>query len=260
MIGIVTISFNQAQFLPEAIRSVASNCARHKAKYVVVDPGSGDGSREIILAANVVDISIFEPDQGPSDGLNKGIQACSDCEIIGYVNADDRLAPNATQWVSAFFESNPATDVVLGAVKIIDEAGQSAVRARVCDTFDLGRYALGTCLICQQGTFFRRSAWEKAGGFNRLNRTCWDSELIVDMALSGARMTSVRKILGEFRIHPASITGSGRTNDKFLRDQQRIREKIWATGVDRPARWKAGLSRLLYKCNPARHLSYLTVR
>ena len=70
--SIVTISFNQARFLEQAILSVISQDYLN-IQYIVVDPGSTDGSRDIIEKYhNHIDKIIFEPDNGPADGLNKG--------------------------------------------------------------------------------------------------------------------------------------------------------------------------------------------
>ncbi len=63
-VSIVTISFNQAPYLEEALRSVLDQ-DYDDIEYIVVDAGSTDGSREIIeryhdrLAA-----VILEPDEG----------------------------------------------------------------------------------------------------------------------------------------------------------------------------------------------------
>jgi glycosyltransferase involved in cell wall biosynthesis len=46
-VSIVTISFNQATFLEEAMLSVLGQQGVDL-EYIVVDPGSTDGSREII--------------------------------------------------------------------------------------------------------------------------------------------------------------------------------------------------------------------
>ena len=88
--SIVTISFNQARFLERAIVSVIEQKGV-ELEYIVVDPGSTDGSRDIIerhrdLIAHVV----FEKDKGPADGLNKGFSHATG-SIYGYLNADDVL-------------------------------------------------------------------------------------------------------------------------------------------------------------------------
>jgi glycosyltransferase involved in cell wall biosynthesis len=257
-IGIVTISYNQQRFLQEAINSVTSLANRGRLRYVVVDPGSADGSRELIAGnGSNIDRAILESDRGPADGLNKGFGACDDCEVLGYLNSDDLFAPGALDWVLEYFNCNTDVDVLLGAIAVIDQAGKRSPRSRVCDLFDLRRYAIGACNAFQQGTFFRRSAFERTGGFNIANRTCWDSELLVDLALAGARFHKTNRILGEFRVHGESITGSGRLTEQYLKDQERIRRKIQAAGVLPYAEWQATILRGLHRINPIRQASYL---
>ncbi|MBK8907410.1 MAG: glycosyltransferase [Rhodospirillales bacterium] len=71
-LSIVTISFNQAQYARQAVESVLSQQG-DDVEYIVVDPGSTDGSREILAGyGHAIDHFVFEPDNGPADGLNKG--------------------------------------------------------------------------------------------------------------------------------------------------------------------------------------------
>src|ERR1017187_7879988 len=70
-LGIVTISYNQAGYLQEAIDSVAL-ADLSRLVYVIVDPGSTDGSRDVITRnRHRFPRAILEPDNGPADGLNK---------------------------------------------------------------------------------------------------------------------------------------------------------------------------------------------
>jgi glycosyltransferase involved in cell wall biosynthesis len=70
-LGIVTLSYNQARFLPAAMASVVVSTPE-RLKYVVVDPGSQDDSRGLALAqGDRVSVRVFEPDAGPADGLNR---------------------------------------------------------------------------------------------------------------------------------------------------------------------------------------------
>ena len=72
MVSIVTISFNQSEFLEEAISSVLKQDYRD-VEYIVVDPGSTDGSRDIIEEyRHRIENIIFESNTGPSDGLERG--------------------------------------------------------------------------------------------------------------------------------------------------------------------------------------------
>ncbi|HXB68856.1 MAG TPA: glycosyltransferase family 2 protein [Candidatus Acidoferrales bacterium] len=229
-IGIVTISFNQARFLEEAVDSV-SVLTPHRLEYVIVDPGSTDGSREIVERRRTqFSAAIMEPDQGPADGLNKGFAALKDADVCGYINADDRFAPGALDYVAGFFSSHPETDILLGSIRIIDECGRPSLRGRVVDKADLTRFANRTSYFWQQATFFRRSILERTRGFNPENRISWDSELIVDMLLAGARVAHTPRVLGDFRIYGASITGSGRLVEEATRQHRRVCAKIASAG------------------------------
>ena len=259
-ISIITISFNQQRFLDECIRSVLEQNV-DALEYIIVDPGSTDGSREIIARyANRFDAAILEPDDGPADGLNKGFRRATG-DIFGYVNSDDRLAPGALKYVIDYFDSHGDIDVLCSAIRITDESGRAELRKRTPDLFDLRAYAAGVCTVGQQATFIRRRAFEAVGGFNPLNRICWDGELLVDMALAGARFATTSHVLGDFRIYPESMTGSGMfKSEKYRREHARIADKIRARGIALDGKLALMLRRLAYKANVARHLRYVLAR
>ncbi len=259
VISVVTISLNQGAYLAECLRSVIEQ-DYPALDYVVVDAGSGDASRSIIESfAGRIDSIVFEPDRGPADGLNKGF-AKARGSVFAYVNADDRLRPGALMRMGEYFACHPQIDVVCGAIRIIDRAGRAAPRRRTADRFDLARYAAGVCTVGQQGTFFRRSAFEAAGGFRAGNRVSWDGELLVDMALAGARFATLPQVIGDFRIHAASITGSGRLAEQQQAEHRRLADRIAAHGIALPGRAATRWLQGAYRFNPARHLRYLLAR
>ncbi len=248
--------YNHHSLLEECVQSILLQQTR-EVEYIVVDPGSTDGSRDILLHfSDRIDKQILEPDAGPADGLNKGFSAATG-EIFGYINADDRLATGAIEFVRRFFSDNPEVDVLCGAIRIIDRRGRASLRSRTSDLFNLAHYAAGICTIGQQATFFRRTAFERAGGFNPKNGIAWDGELLVDMALTGARFETTEKILGDFRIYAESITGSNRNRERALKEHERVTEKILAHGFPLYSPLQRTLRRLYYKANVARHIGYL---
>ena len=66
-ISIVTVSFNQRAYLREALDSVLLQ-EYPELEYIVVDPGSTDGSRELIHSyGDRISKAIFEPDHGAAE-------------------------------------------------------------------------------------------------------------------------------------------------------------------------------------------------
>lgn len=255
-LGIVTLSFNQARFLPQALSSVSAAACR-TVIYTVVDPGSRDGSREILAdSADRITHLILEPDHGPAEGLNKGFAAC-DADVLGYLNADDRFAPGALDFVAGYFESNPKTDLLLGAIRVIDSTGRPSSRGRAPDRINVPRFVSGSCFAWQQATFFRRSLFERTKGFNPANKSCWDAELLLDMVLAGGILGYTNTVLGDFRIHPQSLTGSGRQAHMQKDDLPRLKEKARAAGYRLLSPDEEKWQRLRYKFDPLRHLRCL---
>ena len=257
-ISIVTISYNQRPYLAECLRSVIEQDTPGL-EYIVVDAGSTDGSRDVIeqFRPRLARV-IAEPDDGPADGLNKGFAAATS-DVYGYLNADDRYVPGALGYVVEYFRRHPEVDVLCGAIRLIDGQGHASARKRTSDPFDLADYAAGICTVGQQATFFRRGIFERAGRFNVANRIAWDGELLVDMALAGARFATVRKVLGDFRIYGDSITGSASYAARLEAYYRELRAKLARRGVSLYSEPSEKWKRALYKCDPVRHLNYFLV-
>jgi len=218
-VSIVTLSFNQAEFLERAIQSVLEQ-DYDDIEYIVVDPGSTDGSRDIIEKyRDRIAVVLDQPDKGPPDGLNNGFAAATG-DIYAYMNADDAFLPGAIKEAVAAFERHQNADIVVGHGFIVDKAGAVIRRFRSAP-FTPWRFAHGAAVVMQQSTFFRASAYKATNGFNIDNRTSWDAELLLDMGLAGARVKIVDRNWSLFTIHEDSISGSQRMADESLVNHRR---------------------------------------
>lgn len=223
-ISIVTLSFNQHAYLKEAMDSVLSQ-AYPDLEYIVVDPGSTDGSREFIKSyGERIAHVIFEPDRGAADGLNKGFGLATG-DLYGFLNADDILYAGSLDRVAQFFKEHPDCDMLMGDGYKIDGRGQ-LIRHYKAQRFSVPSFFYGGAEWLQQSTFFRATAYRQSPKFNPENRTCWDGELFVHIANQGAKIGYVRADLGGFRIHEASISGSGRMNEQYQKDCRRIFRQV----------------------------------
>ena len=213
-ISIVTISFNQKRFLKACIDSILSqtDC---RVEYIVVDPGSTDGSRKLIESYGDAIIKVFEPDDGPADGLNKGFARATG-DVYGFINSDDYLLPGALQTVSRFFQSHPKDSFVTGHGFTETESGKRIPIYPSVLSKESMLYR--SAVVFQQGTFFPAHLFDLVGGFNKLNQTCWDFELYLDLLSHGAVHYVMEGDLAVFRIYQESISGSGRLTKTYLRE------------------------------------------
>jgi glycosyltransferase involved in cell wall biosynthesis len=241
-ISVVTISYNQARFLERAIRSVLEQ-DHSEVEYIVVDPGSTDGSREILERyRSRISRLVLEPDQGPADGLNKGFRLATG-DVFGYLNSDDAYLPGALRRIAAAFAAHPDSDVIYGHGYVVDDQGRT-LRRFYSDRFSSWRFAHGGCFVMQPSTFFRRTAYQRTSGFNPDNRIWWDAELLIDLSLTGARMRLIEAFLSAFTLHDQSISAQ-----KYLRtplaqaldiERHRTRARLFEKAMGRPPdRWTA---------------------
>jgi len=209
-ISLVTISFNQKTYLERCLNSVVSQelPSGVQLEYIVVDPGSTDGSREIINRYEDV-VKVFEQDSGPSDGLAKGLNLATG-DILGFINADDYLLPEAlASVIDAFKKSN--ADVITGPGYIERSTGEKSLVKPTKFNQTLLRYKAG--VIFQQGTFFTREVYKLSGGINNKNKTSWDFELFYNFSKLNVKHVIIsNKILAVFFVHDDSISGSQRFN------------------------------------------------
>ena len=210
-ISIVILSYNQVNFLEETINSVI-NQNYDNTECIIVDGGSMDGSRELILKyKDKIKIIFQEKNTGPADALNVGFKNATG-HIFGYINSDDFILKDSLIKVNIIFNEDPDLDLIFGNGIIVDE--NSFFKKRMISrSFNLNKYKYGRSLICQQSTFFKKKVFDEVKGFNAENNRSWDFELFADIYKSKFNVKKINDTYGAFREYPLSITGS---SDKSL--------------------------------------------
>jgi len=205
--SIVTNAYNQRRFLRRALESVLSQSGV-EIEYLVVDPGSTDGTAEVLKEYESQVQIIREKDRGPADGLNKAFARATG-DVFAYLNADDAYLPGALAAAARAFAKHPGAGAIYASGYVADETGHIYRTVRSTPIGRL-RYTWGAALVLQQSTFYSRNAFRQVGGFNAENQTSWDLEILLDMLARGLPVVRVPGYWSIFTIHPNSITGSQR--------------------------------------------------
>jgi glycosyltransferase involved in cell wall biosynthesis len=217
-ISIVTISFNQAKYLRQCIDSILSQTGCDL-EYIIVDPGSTDGSRALVESYGDKIIKVFAPDKGPADGLNQGFKHATG-EVYGFINSDDYLLPGAIRHINNYFNTKGLQHFVTGqGYTELAHGGHSKIRPQPLTTLNMLHRS---AVMFQQATFFPAHAYQEVGGFNINNTTCWDYELFLRFLLRGLKHEVIPQGVAAFRLHEGSISGSGRLTERYLNDLDKL--------------------------------------
>ena len=243
-VSIVTPSYNQAPYVEETLRSVIAQ--RHEVQeYVVLDGGSDDGSAAII-ARHAADIDSWqsEPDGGQAAAIAAGF-ARSTGEVLFWINSDDMIAAGAVARVRRAFAAHPEWDVLTGYSVFLDERG---LVTGVNPIGGESRFWLnqGILHVCQQTCYFRRSLYDRVGGFDPGLHCMLDTELWLRFFAAGARWGHIPAVLGGFRRHALM---KGRTwgeqyarEKRIVADRHPVYRRSWMR--HKPGRLLHGLARV----------------
>ena len=210
-VSIHMISYNQGQFLPEAIESALAQ-DYPSLEIVVADDASTDGSAEILAdyGQRYPDrlIAVFgEKNLGITGNSNRALARCSG-ELIAIMGSDDVLMPGKISAQVAWFRADPRRVLCGHQVEVFYENG---VRPPHPLTKRL-RSGRGAEPFIRHGTFGALSVMVRrdripSHGFDEHLKTVCDQLLWVEVIGEDGLFGHVPGTLARYRRHSANVTG-----------------------------------------------------
>lgn len=222
LLSVVIPSYNCAEFIAEAIRSVFRQSYR-PIELVIVDDGSTDASRSLIRVVCYrppVDnfILIEQPNRGAHAAIMCGLEAASG-EYLSILNCDDFYHPDRFALLIPYLDD--ASDLVFSGVHFVDAQGrprspsdawpswyaQALLATDQCPT--VGYALLLHNFSVTSGNFlFTRELYERLGGFSA-HRFTHDWDFLI-RSVYYSEPVFVREPLIHYRIHGSNTTESVR--------------------------------------------------
>lgn len=201
-LDIITPTLNAGSYIEYCLLST-SNLRSVGGRHIVVDSGSTDETIKKVDSHGIE--RLFHPPGNMYSAINKGIHDCNS-EWVTYINGDDMLFSDSVMDALKFYGKDH--DVIYGNVDYIDPEGRflhywkSATPKHLPCLFANRIMPFG-----QQGTLFRRSLWEKIGGFDDNFKYSADFDFFLRAVKLKARFASwKKKPIAAFRIHPEQIS------------------------------------------------------
>jgi glycosyltransferase involved in cell wall biosynthesis len=120
LVSVIIPCYNQAHFLGEAIESVFRQTYPHY-EIIVVDDGSTDETANVAAGFEQVQC-LTQKNLGLAAARNAGLEASRGSYLV-FLDADDRLLPNALEDGIKTFNTHPECAFVYGHVQLISATG-----------------------------------------------------------------------------------------------------------------------------------------
>ena len=206
LISVIIPCFNQAMYLGEAIESVLAQTHRNF-EIVVIDDGSTDATPDVARRYTQVRY-IKQTNRGLAAARNEGTRASRGGYVV-FLDADDRLLPDALAAGLRCFEAHPDCAFVSGGYRRIDETGvviEEPTPARIEEDHYLA-FLQGNYVGMHGAVLYRRDVLTSCGGFKSALPVCED----YDLYLRIARTHPVRchsAVVAEYRTHESSMSAT----------------------------------------------------
>jgi glycosyltransferase involved in cell wall biosynthesis len=206
LVSVVIPCYEQAHFLGEAIESVLSQtCPRHE--IIVVDDGSTDNTSEVASSYPGIRL-VRQENQGLSKARNAGIRS-SKGEYLVFLDADDRLIPEALEVGLECLQAHPECAFTSGHCKVID-AGGSPLSSPPQDHVEKDHYVAllrDNYIWMPAMVMYRRWVFESVGGFDARVNAAADYDLYLRVARRFPVHSHDREV-AEYRKHGTNMTGN----------------------------------------------------
>jgi glycosyltransferase involved in cell wall biosynthesis len=213
--SIVLFTKNGMPFVREAVASLDAQTFDDY-EVVIQDAASTDGTAEFLGQLQLSNVSmVSEPDSGLGDAYNRAFPRCRG-EIVGTLDADNLLAPDALKTVDALFREHQTAVAIYGGVQMIDATGQEAGMF-VPDRFD--QRALMRCELVPpfSTSFFHRVRCGSELRGNASLTAAQDFELW--LRLSEREILRTTTVLGATRLSDKSMSRTAENYERFCAEK-----------------------------------------
>ncbi|MEA2289723.1 MAG: hypothetical protein QOD55_1720 [Solirubrobacteraceae bacterium] len=124
-VSCIVTTYNLARFLGHALDSVlAQSYPAESLEIIVVDDGSTDDTAAVVLPYGDRVRYLRQENGGHASAVNRGLAEATG-EFIALLDADDTWPPDKVARQVAFLREHPATGLVHGDMRLIDEHGRT---------------------------------------------------------------------------------------------------------------------------------------
>lgn len=191
-VSIIIPLYNYARWIGQAVHSALLCQPR---EIIIVD----DASQDSPIIPPGVKLIRFDKNRGVAAARNAGILKAKG-DLILCLDADDKLIPGCLPRLVPEF-LNPRVGIAFAPLDLINEMGVKSPYRWFEANFDYKKQRAGQNMV-PTCSMFRKTAWERAGGFRSYEKPCEDAGLWLRIASQGWTVKNIgSESMLEYRLH-----------------------------------------------------------
>ena len=228
---IITISFNSEATIERTIKSVLAQTNKDY-EYLIVDGASHDSTLDIVKRYEPLFDGrmrwLSEPDSGIYNAMNKGIRK-SNGVIVGIVNSDDWLEPDALDTIKTCFIKNRESEdgLYCGWINFHYNDGSTQVMKTDHSLLVSWSKKYEMAGIRHPATFVPRTLYDKHGLFDESIRIMADTDLVLRFLFNGVHFYYPNRVV-------SNMSDGGVSNAQLMKacsDYKKILAKNNVSGL-----------------------------
>jgi len=207
LVTVIIPSFNMAEHLPHAVRSVLRQHYHHF-EILVVDDGSTDNTEEVAGAFRDRRVHYIRRENGGlSAARNTGLREARG-KYICFLDADDSFLPGKTAAQVRFLEDHPYAAMVTGNTLRTDAEWRTLYRMSLPAGLVRPPSLLVSNLFPVNAVLLRASWARKVGAFDETLKGAEDWDYFVRLVFEGGRILHQPQYVCQYRVFPNSMSAN----------------------------------------------------
>ena len=243
-VSVIIPTFNRAAVLGRAMDSVLGQTYPHF-ELIVVDDGSTDQTRDLVVSCDATIRYLYQPNQGPAAARNAGIAAAR-FDLLAFLDSDDCFVPQKLTLQVAAMQAAPACRIShTNEIWYRNGLHLNQKKKHRKASGDIFAQSLALCVVGMSTVMARREFFARVGLFDETFPCCEDYDLWLRASPSESFL-----LVDE----PLTIKHGGRPDQLSVRhrigmDRYRIRsiEKLLSHPALTPLQRELALAELIRK-------------
>jgi len=222
-ISVITPTYNRADVLPRALKSVQRQTFQDY-EHIVVDDGSSDDTEQIVSdhAHDRLRYHKLEQNRGPAAALNHGVTVARG-KYISILDSDDRYVPERLEVTNRVLDAQPPRvgGVFHGAYRVDGTKSGTVRDTQTGGVHTESDFAAANVIRGHPNTIYRSSVFEQVGGYDET----LESVIDYDFQLRAARQFDWFGIPDPLVIVDDGVDGIQSSPAKIRRGVERFLDK-----------------------------------